>query len=291
MAKCSIINFKEEMKLYFDNSHLDALAEKHAVQYKENSPFPHVVIDNFMDPEALDKILEEFPKPGQKVWHDYKSDFEKKQELNGEGRLGEFTQHILYQFNSAPFLVFLEKLTGIDNLIPDPYYYGGGLHQLNGKGKLGVHADYSKHVRWPLDRRVNAILYLNKDWKEEYNGGLELWDTAMTKCEQRVAPLFNRLVVFNVTDFNMHGVPDEVKCPEGMSRKSLAFFYFTNGRPAEEVDPNKKLHVKFTQRPGEEEVASQEKKNIIGYEANPIKRFIKQITPPFIFDSFKKLKS
>lgn len=278
------------MKLYFDNARLNELAANHADEYKKNDPFPHVVIDNFMDPEALDIILSEFPKPGQKVWHDYKNDFEKKQELNGEGRIGEFTQHILYQFNSAPFLQFLEKLTGIENLIPDPYFYGGGLHQLNGKGKLGVHADYSKHVKWPLDRRVNAILYLNKDWKEEYNGHLELWNTEMTECKKRVSPLFNRLLVFNVTDFNMHGVPDEVLCPEGMSRKSLAFFYFTNGRPAEEIDPNKKLHVKFTTRPGDAP-AEQDKKNIIGYEANPLKRLIKQLTPPIIFDAIKGIKS
>lgn len=277
------------MKLYFDNARLDELATKYADEYKKNDPFPHVVIDNFMDPEALAKILEEFPKPGQKIWHDYKNDFEKKQELNGEGRVAEFTQHILYQFNSAPFLMFLEKLTGIEHLIPDPYFYGGGLHQLNGKGKLGVHADYSKHVKWPLDRRVNAILYLNKDWKEEYNGHLELWDTEMTECKKRVSPLFNRLLVFNVTDFNMHGVPDEVLCPEGMSRKSLAFFYFTNGRPAEEIDPNKKLHVKFTTRPGDAP-AEQDKKNVIGYEANPLKRFIKQVTPPILFDAFRSIK-
>ncbi|UBM57393.1 2OG-Fe(II) oxygenase [Marinilongibacter aquaticus] len=279
------------MKLYFNNEQLDALAKKHAGEYKKNEPFPHVVIDNFMDPEALDKVLEEFPNPGTKIWHDYSSHYEKKQELNGEGKVAEFTQHLLYQFNSAPFLVFLEKLTGIDNLIPDPYFFGGGLHQLNGKGKLGVHADYSKHVRWPLDRRVNAILYLNKDWKEEYNGHLELWDTEMTECKKKVLPVFNRLLVFNVTDFNMHGVPEEVKCPEGMSRKSLAFFYFTNGRPAEEVDQNKKLHVKFTDRPGDDKPATVDTDNIIGYEKNPIKRFIKQVTPPIIYDSLKSLAS
>jgi Rps23 Pro-64 3,4-dihydroxylase Tpa1-like proline 4-hydroxylase len=277
------------MKLYFDHTHLQNLAKNYQKEFEGNKPFPYVVIDNFMDPEALDKVLEEFPKPGQKIWHDYKSDHEKKQELNGEGKVGEFTQHLLYQFNSAPFLMFLESLTGIQNLIPDPYFFGGGLHQLNGKGKLGMHADYSKHVKWPLDRRINAILYLNKDWKEEYNGHLELWDTDMTKCEKRVSPIFNRLVVFAVTDFNMHGVPDEIKCPEGMSRKSMAFFYFTNGRPASEVDPNKKLHVKFTDRPTDEKPSKIDPANIIGYEPNPVKRFIKGVTPPYLFDLVKKV--
>jgi Rps23 Pro-64 3,4-dihydroxylase Tpa1-like proline 4-hydroxylase len=276
------------MKLYFDPVRLQELAKKHASEYVDAKPYGHIVIDDFLDPEALEKVLEEFPGRNQKVWHDYQSHYENKQELNGEGKMGSFTQHLLYQFNSAPFLQFLETLTGIEHLIPDPYYFGGGIHQLNRGGKLAVHADYSKHVKWPLDRRINAILYLNKDWKEEYNGHLELWDTEVSRCEKKVLPVFNRLLIFSVTDFNMHGVPEPINCPEDMSRKSMAFFYFTNGRPSHEVDPNKKIHVKFTDRPGEEK-GVQDTKNIIGYEANPLKRFVKAITPPFIFDLGKNL--
>jgi Rps23 Pro-64 3,4-dihydroxylase Tpa1-like proline 4-hydroxylase len=276
------------MKLYFDPIRLEELAKKHSQEYKKEVPYEHIVIDDFLDPEALEQVLAEFPSKNQKVWHDYQSHYENKQELNGEGKMGGFTQHLLYQFNSAPFLQFLEKLTGIENLIPDPYYFGGGIHQLNRGGKLAVHADYNKHVKWPLDRRINAILYLNKDWKEEYNGHLELWDTAVQKCEKKVLPVFNRLLVFAVTDFNMHGVPEPINCPEDMSRKSMAFFYFTNGRPDSEVDHSKKIHVKFTDRPGET-VGQQDSKNIIGYEQNPIKRILKAITPPIIFDLGKKI--
>lgn len=278
------------MKLYFEPNHLDKLAKQYATEFQSGKPYPHIVIDNFLDPEALEKVLEEFPDKNKKVWHDYQSHYENKQELNGEGKMGSFTQHLLYQFNSAPFLQFLENLTGIKDLIPDPYFYGGGVHQLNRGGKLAVHADYSKHVKWPLDRRINAILYLNKDWEEEYNGHLELWDTDVTKCEKKVLPIFNRLLVFAVTDFNMHGVPEPLNCPEDMSRKSLAFFYFTNGRPESEVDKTKKLHVKFTDRPTDHTPKNaQAKENYIGYEANPVKRIIRQITPPILFDLGKKL--
>lgn len=277
------------MKLYFEPERLVKLAKQYSEEFKQGHPYPHIVIDDFLDPEALEKVLEEFPKKDQKVWHDYQSHYENKQELNGEGKMGDFTQHLLYQFNSAPFLQFLENLTGIKDLIPDPYFYGGGVHQLNRGGKLAIHADYSRHVKWPLDRRINAILYLNKDWKEEYNGHLELWDTAVTKCEKKVLPVFNRLLVFAVTDFNMHGVPEPLNCPEEMSRKSLAFFYFSNGRPESEIDKTKKLHVKFTDRPTDYTPKNaQTKENYIGYEANPVKRFIKGITPPYLFDLGKK---
>ncbi len=278
------------MKLYFDPKKLQEMADSKKAEFASADPYPYAVIDNFMDPEALENLLAEFPDKSKKVWHDYQTHFENKQELNGEGKMGDFTQHLLYQFNSAPFLQFLETLTGIENLIPDPYFFGGGIHQLNRGGKLGIHADFSKHIKWPLDRRINAILYLNKDWKEEYNGHLELWDTDVTKCVQKVLPIYNRLLVFAVTDFNMHGVPETLNCPEDMSRKSLAFFYFTNGRPESEIDPNKTLHVKFQDKPGVETPKNaQDKGNIIGYETNPIKRVIKQITPPILWDFSKKV--
>jgi hypothetical protein len=85
------------------------------------------------------------------------------------------------------------------------------------------------------DRRLNLLLYLNKDWHEEYGGNLELWNRNMSKCEARVLPVFNRVMIFGTTDFTYHGHPDPLNCPEGMTRKSMALYYFSNGRPADEV--------------------------------------------------------
>ena len=103
------------------------------------------------------------------------------------------------------FLEFLESLTGIDGLIPDPYYEGGGLHPIVPGGFLKVHADFNWHKDLKLDRRLNVIVYLNRNWKEEYGGHLELWNREMTRCERRVLPIFNRCVIFSTTDFSYHG--------------------------------------------------------------------------------------
>jgi hypothetical protein len=99
-----------------------------------------------------------------------------------------------------------------------------------------VHADFNKHPVFNLDRRLNALLYLNKDWKEEYGGHLELWNRDVTRCEAKILPVFNRLAVFGTTDFTFHGHPNPLQCPEGTTRKSLALYYFSNGRPAEEIN-------------------------------------------------------
>jgi hypothetical protein len=198
-------------------------------------PFPHLVLDNFFDPALLDVVLSEFPRPGEIEWRRFDNEREIKLASARESSFGPATRLLLYHLNSITFLEFLGSVTGIANLISDPCFDGGGLHQIVRGGKLGIHSDFNKHPRYGLDRRLNLLLYLSKDWREEYGGHLELWNREMTRCEAKILPVFNRLMVFGTTDFTYHGHPDPLQCPEGMTRKSLALYYFSNGRPAEEI--------------------------------------------------------
>jgi Rps23 Pro-64 3,4-dihydroxylase Tpa1-like proline 4-hydroxylase len=203
--------------------------------YANAKPYPHIVLDDFFDPEIVEGILEEFPKPDAIRWQRFDNANEIKLASAADASFGPLTRLFLYHLNSITFLEFLSQVTGVDNLIPDPRFEGGGLHQIVRGGKLGVHADFNKHAVYGLDRRLNLLLYLNKNWREEYGGHLQLWDRDMTRCEAKVSPIFNRVMIFNTTDFTYHGHPDPLACPEGITRKSLALYYFTNGRPAEEV--------------------------------------------------------
>jgi hypothetical protein len=203
--------------------------------YLAAKPYPHVVFDNFFDPDLLEFILEEFPAPDAIRWQKFDNPQEIKLASAAEASFGPATRLLLYHLNSATFLQFLSAVTGIDNLIPDPLFEGGGLHQIVPGGKLGVHTDFNKHRDFGLDRRLNLLLYLNKDWKEDYGGHLQLWDKEMAQCETKVLPIFNRVMIFGTNDFTYHGHPDPLQSPKGMTRKSLALYYFSNGRPAEEV--------------------------------------------------------
>jgi hypothetical protein len=238
------------MRLYLDRERLMNVARDNKERYARAEPFPHIVLDGLFPDEALTGVLREFPDPGSPVWKEYQNYHEGKLETQGEEKIGAFTSLLLYQLNSAPFLQFLEELTGITDLIPDPYFYGGGLHQIPRGGKLGIHADFSTHGRFRLDRRLNAIIYLNREWTDAYGGHLELWATDMSRCVQKILPIYNRTVIFSLTDWAFHGHPDPLTCPEGMTRKSIALYYFTNGRPPGEVKPGKASTV-FMQRPGE----------------------------------------
>jgi hypothetical protein len=204
--------------------------------YARAKPFPYVVFDNFFDPELVELVLSEFPAPrGSIKWQSFDNAQEIKLASSSEASFGPVTRLFMYHLNSMTFLDFLSRVTGIKNLIPDPGFEGGGLHQIVPGGKLGVHADFNKHRDFKLDRRLNLLLYLNKDWREDYGGHLQLWNREVTRCEAKVLPIFNRMMIFGTTDFTFHGHPDPLTCPEGMTRKSLALYYFSNGRPAEEI--------------------------------------------------------
>jgi hypothetical protein len=198
---------------------------------------------------VLSEVLNEFPSPEEVDWEKFDNPAEKKLAMNDETQIGRATRLLLYEFNSSTFVSFLENLTSIEGLIPDPHFWQGGLHQIKRGGYLKVHADFNWYGKLRLNRRLNLLLYLNRDWKEECGGQLELWNEKMTRCERKILPVFNRCVIFSTTDHSYHGHPDPLNCPEQQTRKSLALYYYTNGRPAEELSP---IHTTlFQRRPGE----------------------------------------
>jgi len=243
-------------------------------KYSTASPFPHAVIDGLFDDQLLCAIAGEFPGPHDVEWITYKNSKEVKLASGRDEHFRPLTRMMLYHLNAAPFLEFLSAITGIENLISDPFLEGGGMHQIEPGGKLSIHADFNKHPHNHLDRRLNVLLYLNKDWRDEYGGQLELWDQTMRSCEKKIAPKLNRMVIFSTTDVSYHGHPDPLNCPIGMTRKSLALYYYTNGRPHEEASS---VHsTLFQTRPGE--VFQSAERPPVNY----IKEFMKDLLPPIL---------
>ena len=227
-------------------------------QYQESEPFPHIVLDNFFNEEILDKVLSNFPNLEEKnkkstIQFNDKSGI--KSASLGEAEFSEISKDFMYFLNSETFLLWLQELTGIkEKLISDPYFNGGGFHEIKKDGLLKIHADYNKHPETKLDRRINLLIYLNKDWKEKYGGHIELWSKDMQTCSKKILPLFNRIVIFNTLTNSYHGHPEPLSCPEYMSRKSIALYYFSNGRPVNEV--HQEHTTIYKRRPGVRELKS-----------------------------------
>ena len=220
--------------------------------------------------------LQDFPEPRQLSWSEFDNPNERKLAFDQVEYLPPSVRNVLYFLNSRPMLRFLETLTGIKGIIPDPYFTGGGLHQIKPGGKLSVHADFNFHNELKLDRRINVLIYLNKDWEESYGGHFELWDRDMSRAQQKILPIFNRCAIFSTTSYSYHGHPTPLACPPDRTRKSIATYYYSNGRPAEEVTES---HSTLFQQP-------------LGAKAEPkfeINRVIRAITPPVLFDACKSI--
>jgi len=191
-------------------------------------PFPHVVIDDFLDESAARRAFESFPSPDSGEWIHYKHVNERKIGRSAISAFPEIHRLIAASLGEPFFLDFLSQLTGVDDLIADPHLEGGGLHQTETGGFLSVHTDFSAHSRNPSwVRRVNVLVFFNLDWKEAYGGELEFWDADVNRCVTRIAPVFNRCVIFPTTARTYHGHPRPLACGEGVTRKSMAFYYFT----------------------------------------------------------------
>lgn len=269
------MNLKSSL-FQIDSDHLNDLASKYQDAYLQAKPFPHVVIDNFLPESLLDSILDEFPKVNSIDWQKFDNNAERKLASQHELQIGDMTRVLLYQLNSSTFIDFLEKLTGIPGIIPDPHFVGGGLHQIERGGYLKMHVDFNRNERLRLDRRLNLLIYLNKDWKEEYGGHLEFWDADMTRREKKILPVFNRCVLFNTTDFSYHGHPEPLSCPVGQTRKSLALYYYTNGRPSNEVSQDHSSL--FRARPGDLLMNG----NLSSVQ---VKTILKKLVPPIFVDA------
>ncbi|MGZ5179199.1 MAG: 2OG-Fe(II) oxygenase [Ramlibacter sp.] len=221
--------------------------------YQQAQPFPHIVFDDFLPAAVVQELMRDFPGPGEHAWLKYRAPAEKdKLQSTSELQMPTSIRAMINAFNSATFVRFLEGLTGIQGIVPDPHLYGGGMHQTLPGGHLKMHIDYNFHAKWKLDRRLNVLLYLNDDWQDDWNGHLEIWAGDKEKlhtCARKIAPIANRLVIFNTNEVSWHGVPEPLLCPPDRTRKSLALYYYSNGRPEEERGSNH--NTVFLERPGE----------------------------------------
>lgn len=223
MEEYNLVDFRE---YFIDNYYSKEWMSKAKQEYNNADPFPHIVIDNFLPPEILDAVLEDFPKPGDMEWWTFNNNNEIKLGSKNEVQIPQIARNVLAELNAGYILDWLEVLTSVPGLVADTRLIGGGLHQIQRGGKLGIHVDFNIEPRTKLARKLNLLIYLNKDWNEDWGGHLELWNSDKTKCVQKIAPIFNRCVIFNTTGKPWHGHPHPLNTPEDVTRKSLALYYY-----------------------------------------------------------------
>jgi Rps23 Pro-64 3,4-dihydroxylase Tpa1-like proline 4-hydroxylase len=222
-----------------------------ASAYRNAQPFPHIVIDDFIDRQLLRTVANSFPSIEGKRYFDRSQERLKYQFHANESSSG-LVRNLFAELNGRAFMAFLEEMTGITGLISDPYLDGGGLHLTRPGGHLGVHADFNIHGPMHVERRLNLLVYLNEDWPPEYGGALELWDREMKACAHKVDPLLGRAVIFSTNLDSFHGHPEPLNCPGDRDRRSIATYYYTALRDSAAPPPARSTTFQVRPRSGDE---------------------------------------
>lgn len=207
---------------------LEQIADQ-KTEFLNADPFPHLVIDDFLDQDLAKHLEADFPKRGDERLFVYKNPLEDKFALNDWNIFPSATYQLLQYLNSPEIVTAISELVGV-TLTADNGLHGGGWHMHGAGGRLNPHLDYSIHPKVGLQRKINLILYLTEDFQEDWGGHLGFWSNnsetnAPADLIQEVAPRFNRAVLFDTTQQSWHGISRKLTCPEGYMRKSLAVYY------------------------------------------------------------------
>jgi hypothetical protein len=243
--------------------------------YRTAVPFPHVIIDGLFSEQILDGVLTEMAGMAERQWMLVETgSHERIRRMSSGVELGVAGAQLVGLVHSAAFLYLLSEITGIWQLLPDPYLQGAGYAAMRRGDFFNVHSDRNVAYETGLNRRLAMIVFLNKAWDPKFNGQLELWNPEATRCDVSIEPMFNRTVLFEVAYPNYHGVPAPIECPADRSRQSFIVYFHTVG-----------IDGKLDAKPHTSIFAP----NFYRSAPSPLRSMAREVTPPVLLKAVKKL--
>lgn len=216
--------------------------------FRAARPFRHVQIDSFLRPAYLEQLRAEFPAFDPRFAKNEQGEIGNKAVVERIRGIGPAYAALDDLIQSKAFLGLVSQLTGIPDLLYDPWYFGGGTHENRHGQDLDAHVDFNRHPITGWHRRLNLIVYLNPEWDAAWGGCLDLHRDPRAPDDEvvRIAPLDNRCVIFETNEISWHGF-ERIDLPEArraMSRRSIALYFYTQERPAEELaDSHSTIYV------------------------------------------------
>lgn len=253
--------------------------KKAAEEFKTSPPYPHIIIDDFLKPEIADALFENFPS-SQEMRKSYKNLNEQKSEGSGFDEYHPNFMQVKNELRTEKFIKFMEELTGIKDLILPDDHRGSGVHQGFNGSYLDVHVDFSIHPTLKKHRRLNLLIFLNKNWKEEYGGHCEFWDKDVKNLVNKALPSHNRAVIFECNQISYHGY-STINIPEDESRKSFYSYFYTD------VAPGVKYHDTIFKARPEEGISKKIKTDVKEGSKNFIKKVIYKLNLKRLFNKYE----
>ncbi len=196
-----------------------------AASFQTAGPYKHLILDNFFQPEIADSLYSQFPSE-EKLTKHWKGINENKSEGSNFSDFHPIFSEVRKEIMSPEFAKWMEQVTGIQGVFVTDDNLGTGLHQGSNGSFLDIHVDFNIHHVKNVHRRLNMLVYLNRDWKEEYGGGMEMWNADMTKMEKIVMPHLNRVLIFETSNISYHGY-SKITLPPEVTRKSFYVYFYT----------------------------------------------------------------
>jgi hypothetical protein len=221
------------------NPHLNHQVDELAARFREREPFRHVVIDDFFSPAYCAQLLAQFPAFERGKARNENGGVGNKSTIERIRGLGPAFSALDDLVQSSEFLALVGRITGIPDLLYDRWYFGGGTHENRNGQDLDAHVDFNRHPIEKWHRRLNLIVYLNHEWNDAWGGSLELHSDPRAPDDRitTITPLYNRAVIFETTEWSWHAFP-RIDLPAGkqdLTRKSIALYFYTKDRPADEL--------------------------------------------------------
>jgi hypothetical protein len=255
-------------KLY-DTHYLDGVR----AQLQAAQPFAHVVVQDWFNPVLLELVQGEFPTGSRATWKTELNQHARVERSRPDAALGPASQLYFSVLNSRHFVGVLSYLTGVTDLLPDPNLVGGGLHETLAGGRFGIHTDFDRHPSTALHNEMIVITYLNPGWQPQWHGALELWDAKQAECRAKIEPEFGHTVLMLHGKTHFHGHSQPLTPPHGVTRKSVAAYYYSNRFAREDRGEPMVSNFLFTGR------------------AERVKAFAKQWIPPALLGAVKRCKT
>lgn len=238
------------------------------------TPFPHLVLQDLINPALLELVVEEFDTMPASSWLELVNAYEKTRRSAPGAVLGAASTLYFNLVHSAPFLACLSKLIAIPDLLPDPRMAGGGMHESRPGAHFAVHRDFRRHRATGLTNEMVMITYLNKGWQPQWGSALELWDERQEACVERIQPEFGRTLVMPHGPTSFHGHPDPMQTPDGRCRRSVATYYYSSPyQPKDATEAERSslfMHTRTSDR---------------------LRALARNVTPPAVWAAARKLRS
>ena len=203
-------------------------ASEIAKRYQDAAPFPYLVIDNFFSSDLLEHVAKELVAEDVKFSKVFSDDLQRNKTISTGDAVPPLISLLASKFAAPDLLRYLEEVTGLKRLLPDPYYNTeyGYYHIVGSGGVLGSHVDHSHHGSLNIPHVLNLVVYLTQNWDEVQGGSLCLFDRSGKNVAARIPCVYNRAILFACCPTAYHGV-DPISESSRRRRHSLYFAYYS----------------------------------------------------------------